>query len=151
MKRGIWVFTIISFVLIGCTSFSGVKPLYPKAGDDPNYPFPTMVDSLQPTFRWEPLPESNVTYDFIIYECIIGDPIFKTKRLAGREIYYREGLEDAEHKIEEPLKPGAYYYWSVRKRKGQNVSSWSVYDYTFNWGAGYVKAKNQLFIFRTPK
>jgi hypothetical protein len=150
MKRGIYVFIISAFVLIGCTSFSGVKPLYPKVGGDPNYP-PTTVESLQPTFRWEPLPESDVTYDFIIYEAVIEDTVLKPKRGVGREIYYREGLKETEHKIEEPLKPGAYYYWSVRKRKGQNVSNWSVYDYTFHWGAGYVKAKNQPFIFRAPK
>ena len=149
MKRRICAFIISAFVLIGCTSFSGVKPLYPKVSN-PNYP--TTVENLQPTFRWEPLPESDVTYDFIIYEGIKEESFLKgVKRAVGREIYYRERLKETEHKIEEPLKPGAEYYWSVRMRKGQNVSKWSLYDYTLFLGTAYMKASNYPFLFKTPK
>jgi len=151
MRRVIFVFTISAFVLVGCaTSFKGVKPLYPKVGLPS---VPTSVDSLQPTFRWEPAPESDVTYDLIIYEGIVQGSFWKegVKRAVGREIYYRKGIKEAEHKIEETLNPDAEYYWSVRKRKGQNVSNWSLYDIEVVGPMGYGKASNCPFLFKTPK
>jgi len=153
MKRNICLFVMSAFVLIGCaTSFSGLEPLYPKAGHPK---FPTTIESLQPTFRWKPLPESDVTYDFVIYQCIISVVKFRggegVTRTVGPEIYYREGLKEAEHKIEESLKPDGEYYWSVRKRIGQNVSGWSLYNYTLVLPTGVQQATNLPFLFKTPK
>jgi hypothetical protein len=150
MKRGICVFVASAFVLIGCASFTGVTPLYPKVGV-PNDP--SIVESLQPTFRWKPSAQSEVTYDFIVYEGIKEESLreLRVKRAIGREIYYREGLKETEHKIEEPLKPGTEYYWSVRIRKEQNVSTWSLYNYEAYLGVTWIKARNCPFIFETPK
>ncbi len=149
MRHTKWILMMCWVILIGCTTFKGLKPVYPAVGN-PNYP--KTVDSLQPTFRWEPSPEPNVIYDLIVHEGIKEESFWKgTKRAVGREVYYREGLEAREHRIEEPLKPGTEYYWSLRIRRGQTVSDWSVYNYFLFLGTGYVSMNNHPFIFKTPK
>jgi len=150
MKARIWILlTILLLMLTGCTSFKVLKPIYPEVGN-PNYP--KVVESLKPTFQWEPSQEPDVAYDFVIYEGIKEEDFWKgTKRAVGREVYYREGLTEPKHTIEESLKPDVEYYWSVRIRRGQMVSSWSLYDYTLFLGTGYMRAANHPFIFKTPK
>ena len=149
MKNNLLVLIIVFLILAGCTSFHGIKPIYPMVGN-PN--FPKQVDSLQPTFRWEPSPGPDVTYDFVIYEGIKVESFWEgTKRSVGKEVYYRQGLKEPEHKIEEPLKPETEYYWSVRIRRGDTVSEWAIYDYTLFLGTAYMKAVNHPFIFKTPE
>lgn len=149
MKKhfGIFLF-LLAFVMASCTSFRGVKPLYPEPGHPAS---PPKVESLQPTFRWEPSSDSGVSYDFIIYECLKVSDFWKgTSRSVGREIYYRQGLNSTEHKIEETLKPDSEYYWSIRTRQGETVSPWALYNYTLFLGTAYTKATNQPFLFKTP-
>jgi hypothetical protein len=114
MKRIICILMISGLVFIGCTGhrFTVVKPIYPELASSNNFPDP--IESLQPTFRWEPVPGAP-TYDFIIYKAFIykgngmrGWP--HMQRAQGQEIYYRQGLKEPEHKIEEPLAPNAEYY-----------------------------------------
>jgi hypothetical protein len=148
MKRNLWILMLCLVVLAGCATYKGIKPIYPEVGH-PN--MPKVVDSLQPTFRWEPVPERGATYDFIVYECIKDDDFWKgPRRAVGREIYYREGLNQTEHKIEESLKPNREYFWSVRLRHGQFAQSWSLYNYELFLGTAYMHAKNLPFLFETP-
>jgi hypothetical protein len=77
------------------------------------------VDTLTPTFRWQPLTirtnqatrrESakidNLTYEIRIWRTISRD--------GGKLVYRREKLITTEHRVEKPLDPGTRYYWSVR-------------------------------------
>lgn len=139
---------LASLALFGCTGFKGVKPIYPGVG---NPKYPTVVDSLAPTFEWQAQPDAE-SYDFIIYEGIKTGGTFwePAKRAVGREIYYREALQSTKHQVEEPLKPDMEYYWSVRSRRGSQISPWSLYDYDLFLGAAYTYARNQPFIFKTP-
>jgi len=149
MKINVLALIVATLVLTGCTSFHGIKPVYPEVGN-PN--FPKQADSIQPTFRWEPSTEPDSAYDFIIYEGIKLESFWEgTKRSLGREVYYRQGLKGPQHKIEEPLKPDTEYYWSVRIRHGDKVSKWAIYDYTLFLGTAYMMAGNRPFIFKTPK
>lgn len=133
--------------LAGCaTSFPGVKPLYPPAG---NPILPPKVDSLQPTLRWEASKTPDVSYDVVIYEGIEIVKWNPEERQVGKMVYYREAIQGTEHKLEEPLKPDALYYWSVRTRKGDRYSGWSRYDYSELGGLAYYSV-NALFSFRTP-
>lgn len=145
MKRSVLFSALCLLVLIGCTKYRGIKPLHPDVGN-PNYI--TRVDSLTPTFRWEPWSDPNVTYDLIVYEGITEYSFWKgTRRAVGGEVYYREALQETVHEIEEPLKPDTEYHWSLRIRRGHQVSDWSRYDFI---AYGY-RATNYLFIFKTPK
>ncbi len=174
MKRNVCVFITSAFVLIGCVmSFNGIKPLYPTVGITHS---PTVIESLEPTFRWEPLPESGVTYDLIVFEAIVEGINWQDGRRAyGQEIYYREGLKEAEHRIEEPLRPDTEYIWSVRRGQSgqQHFSNWSTYEYrnyivdrdgvpvpililaTMGGYTGPSKSPyrvpNKPFLFKTPK
>ncbi len=67
MRHTKWILIMCLSILVGCTTFKGLKPVYPEVGH-PN--FPKKVDSLQPTFRWQPSPEPEVIYDMIVYEGI---------------------------------------------------------------------------------
>lgn len=102
--------------------------------------------------RWEPWREPNATYDLVIYEGIktttsLGRVI---QAGVGREVYYREGLIETAHKLQEPLKPNTQCYRSVRVRRGDKTSPWSTYDYDEYYVIGYYKGRSLPFTFRTP-
>jgi hypothetical protein len=74
--------------------------------------------SLQPLLAWETFPRaldreiasevSHVTYDLRVWD---------EEDCARRSLVYRRnGLTGPEHRIEQPLKPGQRYFWSVRAR-----------------------------------
>ena len=89
-----------------CSTHRGIKPTEPEVG----HYSPTVVANLTPTFRWEPLTEPDSRYDFAVFEVLDSGQ-------AGEAIYYREGLTTTEHTLQENLKPGTNYYWSVRSRR----------------------------------
>lgn len=152
MSRRIIAIAALGFLLMltACsTTFRALKPENPPVGDPR---LPRTAESIQPTFKWSPSPEPDVRYDLIVYECVetFGNwgGIY---RVPGKEIYLRKDMQNAEHRIEEALKPGKKYYWSVRIRKGGMVGPWSRYDYFLFLGLGFVQANNQLFLFQTPE
>jgi len=150
MRPITFMFLVCSLFLAGCSSsFNSIKPIYPEIA---NPLFPNTIDNLQPTFRWEPLQESNITYDFILYE---GLNSFKYNIDAstgniGKEVYYRENFAEPQCKLDQPLKAKTEYYWSVRIRRGQSISEWSLYDYVYFTGLGIGQLHNRNFVFRTP-
>ncbi|PLX94603.1 MAG: hypothetical protein C0621_05345 [Desulfuromonas sp.] len=149
MKASTSLILILLLLLSGCTTFHGVTPLYPEVGN-PNYP--ADVETTQPTFRWEAVDAPGTTYDLIVYNGIKVETFLEgVKRSRGEEIYYREGIETNAHKIEIHLEMGKEYYWSVRTRKGETVSTWGSYDYTLFLGTAYVKFWNRPYIFETHK
>lgn len=155
MKRGRIYFLAVALLiwvgLTACQSFHGVQPIKPRAA--PPGPL-AVVKSLQPTLQWKPSKELDAAYDLIIYE---EDPSKRVAFLSSREnaqsigkrIYYREELKEAEHKLEEPLKPGTIYYWTVRARHNDEVSDWSHYDFT-PISPLSNREINLLFSFMTP-
>jgi hypothetical protein len=153
MKRWIFILTFSLLILTACSNtFHGVTVISPKVGDPRD---PTKVKSLQPTLQWKASSQAEVTYDVIIYEGIVIGSTFdkyrgQLKRAVGKMIYYREGIKETEHRVEEPLKPDYEYYWSVRIRQGDQTSEWSRYDFFFFAGVGYVQGDNLTFSFKTP-
>ncbi len=150
MKRLSCALLLAVLGLSGCTTFHGLTPIHPETGH-PMYP--AVVDSTRPTLRWQPASEPDLSYDLIIYEVIVkrypwwsfGGPGGRREtRTPGRVVYYRQGLKDSVHTVDEPLNAGTEYYWSVRVRRGEKVSRWSTYDYTDG------RWTNLLFLFKTP-
>ncbi len=146
MNRWIGILIIVLLGISGCWSHSGLKPIYPQAMTSP-----VVVDSVQPTLRWKSASESNVTYDVIIYDVIKTQVTATKPRATGKVVYYREGIKESEHKIEDPLKTNTEYFWSVRFRSGEKVSDWSTWSYTFYVYGQYIEEKNVPFMFKTPE
>ncbi len=148
MKLSRWILAVL-LALVACSTVTihGVTPISPEPGISGWTARPTAVESLQPTFRWEPVGERDARYDFVIYE---SHSVFKA---VGREVYYREGLTEPEHTLEVPLQPNREYYWSVRVRRGEEVSEWSRFDYTKVPGGYSMRQEEEypLFWFRTPR
>jgi hypothetical protein len=168
MKRLIVVVFVSLMFLTGCRSlvyYGGIKPLYPNAGhagyNGSNvWPAPVIVDSLTPTFRWQPDTDRPCTYDFAIWDEgeKIGNPLIGYSsgmdllRL-GHPIYYKEALTQPEHKIELPLGPSTLYYWSVRIRAKDTVSDWAYFDF-IDYGllaGGQLTRRQWFYDFETPK
>jgi len=125
MRRLIFVLTVGLFGLIACSANYGLIPISPVA-DRPDYP--NLVDSLQPTLEWNPYSGLDVTYDVIIYEGVrVKKPyafsLEEKQLVSGKVVYYRQGLKEPQHTIEEPLKPNAEYRWEVRARTGDKIMS----------------------------
>ena len=148
------LYLIVLILLANCSPRTGLptglKLIYPQPvrGDSGEDIFE--VDSLQPAFRWEsfPRPEDlrneedgllgqiqKVTYDLKIWRVQDGYP---PKASLNRQtfpeplhapVYYRQGLPEPLHKIEEPLEPSTKYIWSVRARfevdGGTRVIPWA--------------------------
>lgn len=156
MKRLFWLLAVVILGLTACAwkTIDGLTPVHPKARLTYWNMEPPTVGSLRPTFRWEPVTEPDARYDFIIYESHkIPAPSLLTEDWAiGKEVYYRQGFEEPEHELEVPLQPNSAYYWSVRVRRGENVSDWSRFAYTRCVPAygGCDKADLPFFIFKTP-
>jgi hypothetical protein len=120
--------------------------------------YPAVIDSTRPTLRWQPSSEPSAGYDLIIYEVILksygfwgpSPTGFREERTPGRVVYFRQGLKEPIHTVEEALKPSTEYYWSVRVRQGEKVSPWSTYDYQLDTGMMTAKWTNLLFLFKTP-
>ena len=146
MKLSRWVLVgLLGLMACSITRPHGVTPISPRPIAKLS---PTAVETLQPTFRWKPAAEGDVRYDFIILESThyLGHPF---KEVVGREVYYREGLQEPEHTLEVSLQPDREYYWSVRVRHGQEVSEWSG---PAHYQEGYPASiwDEPFFRFRTP-
>lgn len=132
---------------IACTkNFTGVTPSLPSDGTG----F-AAIAAAQPLFRWTPSADSEVTYDLTLYEAAtFNDDGWSKQYLEGRLVAYRQGLTKAEWQPEQPLDPDHRYYWSVRLRKGDTVSTWSTYSYSHFFLIGFSSGWGQWFKFSTP-
>ena len=140
MKRSKWIlWGLLTLMACTTTTIHGITPISISWSDRPR-------ETLQPTFRWEPVAESNARYDIVIFESYDA-----LEKVVGRTVYYREGLQEPEHTPEVSLQPGQYYYWSVRVRRGEKVSEWSRFDYYALGGCGTTTdVEYPFFRFRTP-
>ena len=154
MKR---LFTVVTcavlLILSACTTYSGLKPIYPDVGH-PHYHV-IQVQDLQPVLKWQASSNPNAMYDLIVYEGpewssdFLPLPWQSDMKITG--VYSRTMLKHSEHKIEEPLKPGLIYFWSVRAIENENIGEWSKYSYRLFTVFTYYSETDQLLRFRTPR
>lgn len=139
----------------------GLRALYPQQRmilfvDPPPGAF-VPVDSLQPTLKWESFPRSRdlagSMADFyrriedVRYELVLAE--------AGAldRVYRRDGLKEASHRVETPLKSRTKYLWTVRAcfRIGEEprCTEWGAIS---NWEDSAVWHPNFLasYRFETP-
>jgi arylsulfatase A-like enzyme len=122
----------------------GLRPEYPPTGQlfrNAGYDF-VAVDSLQPTFRWEPFPrEQDLAADKTgifgqVTEAAYDLQIWRagyTYQYPAERVYAKQGLTETSHRIEQPLAPATRYSWTVRARFLVNgeprVTEWSMYEW----------------------
>ncbi len=141
------LFALLALVACSHTTVHGITPISPGAGRSSWTGKPPVVEALQPTFRWKPAADATARYDFVIFEGYGSEG-----EVLGNKVYYREGLQQPEHTLEVSLQPDRVYYWSVRVRRGEEVSEWSRFDWS-NWApvpGGSYYAEYPFFTFRTP-
>lgn len=100
----------------------GVEVVSPAQHEDT---FPA-VASLTPTLAWHPSSNRAVTYDIVIYDAIAYGTWPRTRYLQGRIVATSSGLTEPSFTPPEQLAPGRKYFWSVRLRQGDAVSTWST-------------------------
>lgn len=97
------------------------------------------VDTLTPTFRWQPLKIlsndqstekgvgiiENITYEIRIWRMVPTE--------LGKLVYMRRNLTSTMHRLEIPLEPDIRYLWSVRAHfeiDGRNrLTEWTMAGY----------------------
>lgn len=104
------------------------------------------------TLKWQAIASPGVSYDVVIWEAAAYrlPSMMSSKYTPGQMALYEENLAAPELTLSKPLKPKTRYFWSVRARDGDVVSSWSsaghfnFFVVAWNWGSG------ELFAFETP-
>jgi hypothetical protein len=149
-----WLLIVVFIAGCGGVSVVGIHPEYPPL-EKKTFSIYTdfvEVDSLRPTFQWQPFPGpedhlagkvQNVTYELRVWTTIQGE--------SGKLRYARNGLKLPYHKLEEPLEPSSKYLWSVRAR-------FMIDDHfrVIEWGLAGFPLRNETvpnlscFRFRTP-
>jgi len=111
---------------VGFIRFEGVKPINPEV----SIGISTDINTLNPTFEWSPSSLDNVTYDLIIYEAAsYSRSGLDNQYVPGRLFLYEENIKDISYKITKTLQPKTKYFWSVRLRLNDDVSTWSKYSF----------------------
>jgi hypothetical protein len=128
--------------------FFGVTPISPEVSQSG---FPE-TGGLQPEFAWRPAGAQGVSYDLILHRAatytIPGAMI--TLYMKGRVVAYEEDLKEPRWKPAEPLSPDTRYYWSVRLREGDTVSTWSTQSHSTFLLVYMSSGFGQWFQFKTP-
>lgn len=130
-------------------TFQGVVPLLPE---DTHTGFPTTA-SLTLHLEWKPSKDEGITYDVAVYESLTLGllDIPGASRQRGKLMAYAEGLKEPKLQLGTPLHPGRKYLWSVRLRKGDFVSTWSVSSYFAFFIVGWASGSGQWYGFTTPE
>lgn len=132
--------------LLCAKNMSGVTPQAPSDGKGFD-----LITSLRPEFRWNAAADNTVTYDLALYEAVsYAQDAFSKQYTEGRLIAYAKGLVQPSWQPDQPLEPDRRYYWSVRLRRGEDVSSWSTYSYFNFFLIGFSSGHGQWFRFITP-
>jgi hypothetical protein len=124
----------------------GVVPLTP-ASEKQEF---RSVDSLTPSFSWQPSPREGVTYDIVIYRALpYGDSY-----VPGPIVEWAADLPEPRYILKKPLASGSNYFWSVRLRDSEVLSDWSTTSfhsfYFLVFVYGTETGRGILFNFSTP-
>lgn len=135
---------------IECTrTFRGVEAVAPP-GTESKFP---AVPTLAPLLEWKPSPAPGATYDVAVYEALslFGNPDLPGGRAQlGALVAYAEDIAEPRYQFTAPLAPSRRYFWSVRVRQGDAVSSWSTTGYFVFLLVAAASGSGGWFGFTTP-
>jgi len=136
-----------------CTrEIQGVEPISPELKRRLNGSVDfNSIDTTQPTFSWKPLADDSLTYDFVIWQAVAYPmPLGGVQYVPGKVVAYEENLKQPRITLKNPLQPKTKYYWSVRVRKGNVVSTWSTAGHFVFLLVASSSGSGELFAFETP-
>jgi hypothetical protein len=129
----------------------GVMPIHPKLTRGIHGSTFGRIDTVAPILKWQPA-AMGVSYDVAIWEAAAYRLPSKlvSDYTPGHVALYEENVAAPELTFAKPLKPKTKYFWSVRCRDENVISSWSrAGHFSFllvAWSSGY----GEWFAFETP-
>jgi len=136
-----------------CTQeLMGVTPIQPKLARGFHGTTFGKADSVSPTLKWQAPETPGLSYDVAIWEAAAYQlpSKFSTNYTLGQLALYEENLVAAELTLTKPLKPKTRYFWSVRARQGDVVSSWSRAGHSSFLVVAWSSGSGEWFAFETP-
>lgn len=109
------------------------------------------VASCTPELLWKPTDDKNTSYDVAVYKALGNPDRDGAPPVRGEQVFYQEGITEPRVMITPSLESKTTYLWSVRMRRSNGeVTEWSTYDKTMNFGYYWSDAKGFWFGIRTP-
>lgn len=134
-----------------CSSnIKGVTALNPPVTIELGGPRAARVTGLQPGFSWQG--SVGAAYDFAVWRAVEYrvSVLMNKEHVRGPLVHYAEGLDKAEFTDIPPLQPRSRYYWSVRLRQGDTVSTWSTAGHFTFLLVAMSRSSGRPFEFETP-
>ncbi len=136
-----------------CTrELMGVTPIHPKVARGIRGTTFGRADSISPTMKWKAAGTPDVSYDVAVWEAAAYRLPSKLHAdyTPGQLALYEENLVASELALTTPLKPKTRYFWSVRARQGDVVSSWSRAGHSTFLVVAWTRGSGEWFAFETP-
>ena len=136
-----------------CTrELTGVTPIHPKLVRGIHGTTFASLDSVSPILKWQAANTPGVSYDVAIWEAAAYRLPSKlsTDYTPGQLALYQENLAAPELALTQPLKPKTRYYWSVRARDRDVVSSWSRAGHFNFMVVAWTRGSGEWFAFESP-
>ena len=129
----------------------GVAPLFPTLQHDMSGLGFTKIDTPQPTLRWQATLQPEISYDVAVWEAIpYRFPLGSTMYTRGPLVAYAQDVALPELHLDNALKSKTRYFWSVRLRRGDTVSSWSTAGHFTFLVVAWRSSRGESFGFETP-
>lgn len=130
----------------------GIEPISPTVTRGAHRSTFTPVATRSPDLTWKRSAKPGITYDVAIWEAAAYrvPSALVDNYLPGRVVRYEENLAEPQLRLQTPLKPGTKYYWSVRMRDGDAVSSWSRVGQVALMVVAMTSSRGGWFGFETP-
>lgn len=110
---------------------------------------------LKPNFSWQASEQTDISYDFVVFEnarYFLPASGYAAASVPGAMVLYKEGLKTPTYQVVNELEPDSKYFWSVRLRRNNTVSTWTRFNYSIRHKPAMVAGYNEMFSFYTkPK
>lgn len=136
-----------------CTrNVEGIEPISPAVTRGVHGSTFTRVGDTAPELSWKPSSMPGITYDLAIWEAAAYrlPSAMVDNYIPGHLMVYEENLAEPRLRLRAPLKPKSKYYWSVRMRNGDVVSSWSHAGHVAFMLVALTSSRGGWFAFETP-
>jgi hypothetical protein len=139
--------------LLCSRELKGVAPVHPELWRGLGGTTFSRIENFSPTLKWQPAGTPGVSYDVAVWEAAsyrLPQDLMITSYIPGHLAHYEENVVGTELVLAKPLKPKTKYFWSVRGRYGDVVSSWSSAGHYTNLIVSRSWSSGSMFAFETP-